>query len=131
MNTSTSSASLSPSVALLADPPPRLMDGPAMDYFLIELVATLRASSAVSVAKTKKIEQEMIEAGLLQPPLAIPPPVPSKRDSSMSTASTAKTDGKVSEEEESLRVRLEAIGVHVGANVAERQASRDPRMLRY
>lgn len=89
-----------------------------MDYFLIEVVNTLRASSAVAVAKTKKIEQEMIEAGLLQPPPPTPPAVPSKRDSVASTSSS-KPDAKVSEEEEGVRLRLEAIGMHVGANVAE------------
>ena len=123
MNASTSSAALSASIVALADPPARLMDGPAMDYFLIEMVNTLRASSTVALARTKKIEQEMIEAGLLQPTLTVPPPVPSKRDSLASTTSS-KPEGKVSEEEEALRIRLESIGVHVGANVAERCASR-------
>lgn len=117
MNPSTSSATLSSTVTSLADPPVRLMDGPAMDYFLIEAVNALRASSAVAVARTKKVEQEMIEAGLLvQPP--VPPPVPAKRDSAASTSS--KPEGKVNEEEEAVRVRLEAIGMQVGANIAER-----------
>ena len=117
MNPSTSSATLSAAVVSLAEPPTRLMDGPAMDYFLMEAVNALRASSAVAVARTKKIEQEMIEAGLLvQPP--IPPPVPAKRDSAASTSS--KPDGSVNEEEEAVRIRLEAIGMHVGANIAER-----------
>ena len=119
MNASTSSAALSPAVVTLADPPTRLIDGPAMDYFLIEVVNTLRASSAVAVARTKKVEQEMIEAGLLQPTPIPPPPVPSKRDSTASSTSS-KLDLKVSDEEEGVRVRLEAIGMHVGANVAER-----------
>ncbi|PSR82968.1 hypothetical protein PHLCEN_2v5938 [Hermanssonia centrifuga] len=118
MNPSTSSSSLSPTIVALADPPLRTMDGPAMDYFLIELVNTLRTSSAVAIARNKKIEQEMIDSGLLQPPPAVPPVVPAKRDSFASTSS--KTDGKSDEEEEGLRLRLEAIGVHVGSNIAER-----------
>lgn len=79
---------------------------------------TLRTSSAVAIARNKKIEQEMIDSGLLQPPPAVPPVVPAKRDSFASTSS--KTDGKSDEEEEGLRLRLEAIGVHVGSNIAER-----------
>ncbi len=34
-----------------------------MDYFIIEMVATLRESAAVATARAKKIEQEMLEAG--------------------------------------------------------------------
>ena len=108
-----------PSLATLADPPARMMDGPVMDYFLIELVNTVRASSAVAVARTKKVEQEMIEAGLLpaQPPNTN---ALSNRDSLASNLS--KPDGKtlLEEEEEAVRLRLESIGTHVGANIAER-----------
>lgn len=108
-----------PSLSTLADPPVRMMDGPAMDYFLIELVSTLRASSAVAVARTKKVEQEMVEAGLLPAP---PPPgaTPSNRDSLASTSSKPDGKGLLDEEEEAVRLRLESIGTHVGANVAER-----------
>ncbi|KIP07335.1 hypothetical protein PHLGIDRAFT_105806 [Phlebiopsis gigantea 11061_1 CR5-6] len=110
-----------PTLSALADPPARVMDGAAMDYFLIELVNTVRASSAVAVARTKKVEQEMIDAGLLPvpPPNAAAAPA-SMRDSMASTGS--KLDGKIArdEDEEAVRLRLESIGMHVGANVAER-----------
>lgn len=91
-----------------------------MDYFLIELVSTLRASSAVAVARAKKVEQEMIEAGLLSPMPPVPPAVPSKRDSLASITSKAEGKTAVDDEDEALRLRLESIGMHVGANVAER-----------
>ena len=91
-----------------------------MDYFLIELVHTLRASSAVAVARTKKVEQEMIEAGLLSPPPTVPPATPPKRDSISTASSKAESKLATDDEEEALRLRLESIGAHVGANVAER-----------
>lgn len=90
-----------------------------MDYFLIELVNTVRASSAVAVARTKKIEHEMIDAGLL----SAPPPTTAavnNRDSLASTTSKPDAKAPVDEEEEAVRLRLESIGMHVGANVAER-----------
>ena len=62
-----------PSLAAVADPAPRYVDGAAMDYFVIEMVNTLRASSAVATARAKKVEQEMIDAGLMPPPTAVPP----------------------------------------------------------
>ncbi len=116
------STSIATNLAALADPPVRVVDGPAVDYFFIELVNTLRASSAVAVARTKKVEQEMIEAGLLSPPQQAPPAVPSKRDSIASASSKAGDTQQtaVDDEEEALRLRLESIGMHVGANVAER-----------
>jgi trafficking protein particle complex subunit 6 len=119
----TASTSVSSSLATLSDPPTRTVDGPVVDYFVIEMVNTLRASSAVAVARAKKIEQEMIEAGLLSQPQSSLPAVPSKRDSAASTSSKAAApEGKVDEEEEALRLRLESIGTHVGANVAERSS---------
>jgi len=103
-------------LALLADPPARYVDGALMDYLIIEVVSALRVSAAVSAARAKKIEQEMAEAGLL------PPPPVSKtheqRDSIGST--TARSSSYVDEEDEGLRSRLEAMGLHVGANLAER-----------
>ncbi|KIL57738.1 hypothetical protein M378DRAFT_200713 [Amanita muscaria Koide BX008] len=117
-------------LASLAEPPIHYMDGAAMDYFLIEMVNTLRSSSAVSTARSKKIEKQMIDAGILPPP---PPSkdLPSKengtpRDSLTSlnpkTGSGIKSQALqvTDEDEEALRTRLEAIGMHVGANFAER-----------
>ncbi|KAF8168539.1 NO signaling/Golgi transport ligand-binding domain-containing protein [Crassisporium funariophilum] len=114
-------------LATLADPPIRQIDGAAMDYFLIELVATLRDSAAVATARAKKVEQQMLEAGLIPPP----PPVPlslkkesSARDSVTSlvsrTGSAAGSKSGFDDEEEPVRQRLESIGMHVGANFSER-----------
>lgn len=116
-----SPASLSP-LALLADPPVRLVDGAAMDYLLIEAVNALRASSAVATARAKKIEQEMVDAGLLPPP---PPPPAMKpqqphRDSVGSMTSRTQAVSADDEEDEGVRTRLEAIGLHVGGNLVER-----------
>lgn len=103
-------------LALLADPPARYVDGALMDYLIIETVSALRVSATVSAVRAKKIEQEMAETGLL------PPPPVSKsheqRDSIGST--TARSSSYVDEEDEGLRSRLEAMGLHVGANLAER-----------
>jgi hypothetical protein len=112
-------------LAALADPPIRQIDASAMDYLLIEMVNTLRVSSAVAAARSKKIEQEMIEAGLLPPP---PPPalsLPTKNDPARdSVTSLSRTAGKtILDEEEGLRTRLEGIGMHVGANFTERCVS--------
>lgn len=122
---SSSGNSLVPSnLAALADPPIRNVDAPAMDYFLFEAVNTLRASAAVALARTKKLEAEMIEAGLLPPP---PPPPqalknkePNPRDSVTSLKSMSGKAPPLDEDEEALRVRLETIGMHVGANFTER-----------
>ncbi|KAI0367457.1 transport protein particle component [Pilatotrama ljubarskyi] len=112
-----------PSLAAVADPPPRYVDGAAMDYFVIEMANTLRASSAVATARAKRVEKEMIEAGLMPTP-APPPPSLKKdrmRDSTGSNASRSSTSKEAQDgEEEEVRARLEAIGMHVGANMAER-----------
>ncbi|KAL4064756.1 NO signaling/Golgi transport ligand-binding domain-containing protein [Scleroderma yunnanense] len=92
----------------LADPPTHLVDAALIDYLIIEAVAALRVSSAVADAHAKKIEQEMAEAGLLPP----------QRDSIASRSSY------VDEEDEAIRSRLESMGLHVGANFAEK-LSRD------
>jgi len=122
----TTAAALVPTLAALADPPIRQIDASVMDYLLIEMVNTLRSSSAVATARSKKIEQEMIEAGLLPPP---PPPLPvlsvptkneSPRDSVTSLGSRAAGKLGLDEEEEGVRIRLEGIGIHVGANFTER-----------
>jgi len=117
--------SASTSLAALADPPIRQIDGAAMDYFLIEMVATLRESAAVATARSKKIEQEMVEAGLIPPPIPVPSSLKkdSARDSVTSLISrtgSAAGKGTLEEEEEPVRQRLEAIGVHVGSNFSER-----------
>ncbi|CCL98938.1 uncharacterized protein FIBRA_00945 [Fibroporia radiculosa] len=107
-----------PALTAVADPPVRQMDGAAMDYFLIEAVHALRASSVVAAARANKVERDMIEAGLIPPP---PTAKDTQRESVTSNGpgtSVAKTTAD--EEEEAVRVRLEAIGMHVGANITER-----------
>lgn len=91
-----------------------------MDYLIIETVSALRVSATVSAVRAKKIEQEMAEAGLLPPPPVLKSH--EQRDSIGST--TARSSSYVDEEDEGLRSRLEAMGLHVGANLAER-LSRD------
>ncbi|KAF8060771.1 TRAPP complex subunit trs33 [Lyophyllum atratum] len=126
MASSIATSSLVPAnLAALAEPPIRQIDAAAMDYFLIELVEALRASSAVATARSKKIEQEMAEAGLLPPPAPAAPSLPAKKESARDsvTSLNSRNTGKAAvldEEEEAVRVRLEAIGLHVGANFTER-----------
>lgn len=118
-----STTSSVPSLAAVADPAPRYVDGAAMDYFVIEMVNTLRSSSAVAAARTKKIEQEMIDAGLMPAPASVPPALKKTqlRDSVGSDGSRTSLSGRdAKDEDEELRARLEAIGMHVGANMAER-----------
>lgn len=103
-------------LSALADPPARLVDGATMDYLLIEAVNALRVSSAVASARARKIERDMVEAGLVPPP-----PPPAKQQNPRDSASS--TSGKISgpaDEDEGVRSRLEAIGIHVGGNFAER-----------
>jgi len=109
--------STAPSLSALAEPQSRLLDAAAMDYFLIEAVQTLRHSSAVADARAKKVEDEMIEAGLIPPPP--PTQVKAKKDGqrdSFGVGSSPASD----DEDEGLRARLEAIGLHIGANITER-----------
>ncbi|KAF8653436.1 hypothetical protein AX16_003944 [Volvariella volvacea WC 439] len=152
---------LIPPLSVLADPPIRQIDGAAMDFFLIELVNTLKASSAVASNRARMIEKEMIENGLL--PLVTPaptptmpssssggsthtpnqsaagqtPPVPGKKDGISArdsvTSLTSKAGGATGtgkggwdEDEESVRIRLEAIGVHIGSNFTERLCKDKP-----
>ena len=118
-----SSASELPTLSSLADTAVNLVDGAALDYLCIEIIKTLRVSSALATARLKAYERKMIEGGLLPPPP--PPPVPkdaqSIRDSS-STMSSKISFGKIplDEEEEEIRLRLEGVGVHVGSNMADR-----------
>ena len=125
----------STSLAALADPPIRQIDGAAMDYFLIELVATLRESAAVATARSKKVEKEMLEAGLIPPPTPVPSSLKKDKDSSARDSDTSlisrsgsATGGKsaADEDEEPVRQRLEAIGMHVGANFSERSVPDSP-----
>lgn len=100
----------------LADPPARMVDGAAMDYLLIEAVNALRVSSAVASARAKKIERDMVEAGLVPPP-----PTTAKQQNPRD--STSSTSGKISgpaDEDEGVRSRLEVIGMHIGGNFVER-----------
>ncbi|KAK7687985.1 hypothetical protein QCA50_008355 [Cerrena zonata] len=95
MNPSTSTATLAGNLSALAEPVPALMDAPALDYFFIEMVNTLRDSSAVAISRTKKIEEEMAEAGLL-PPAPPATTAAAKRESARDSISsmTPKADGK-------------------------------------
>lgn len=102
-------------LSTLADPPTRMVDAAVMDYFLIEAVNALRVSSAAAAARAKKIESDMAEAGLLPPP----PPAKQQNNRDSASSTTGKILGSV-DEEEGIRSRLEAIGIHVGGNFAER-----------
>jgi hypothetical protein len=113
-------------MASLHEHPQPLVDAAALDYFMIEMVATLRASAAVATARAKKIELEMVEAGLVPPSIPALPPLPLKkesaRDSVTSLASKNGSKAALDEDEEALRSRLEYIGSHVGANITEKCA---------
>ena len=97
-----------------------------MDFFLIEVVNTIRVSSLVASTRAKKIEKEMIDAGLLPPaPGATAKDLNRVRESASGSReslgpSGIMNTGKVDEQEEGMRVRLEAIGMHVGSNFTER-----------
>lgn len=102
------------------------VDAAIQDYLFMEAVNTLRVSSAVARERLKKKEAEMVKEGLLIAPtpssaVTVAPNTPPSR---------ANTPGKgqvVSVEEEDLRVRLDAMGAHVGANLAERLILDRPR----
>lgn len=84
----------------------------------MEAVNTLRVSSAVARERLKKREAEMVKQGLL-----VAPTQSSGAGAPNTPPSRAGTPGKgqvVSVEEEDLRVRLDAMGAHIGANLAER-----------
>ncbi|KIY72554.1 transport protein particle component [Cylindrobasidium torrendii FP15055 ss-10] len=112
---------VSPALASLAEPSSRSVDGAMMDFFLIELVNSIVASSAVATKRAKEIEQEMVENGLLPPPAPPPPPMkePNPRDSTTSLGGR-KIAQPEDELEEAARTRLESIGAHVGASFTER-----------
>lgn len=103
----TSSSLVTPALALLAQDNQSQIDSVALDFLLIELVHTLKASSRHATARLRAKEEEMISAGLLPPPLPAPP----------------NKDGvsrEQEDEEEALRIRLEDIGAAVGGALAER-----------
>lgn len=117
-----------PSLAQLSSPVPHHISSLAMDYFLIEMTSTLRDSAAFASKKQKEIESEMRETGLVPPVTGISglkrdkERESSARDSvtSLSSNKGAKMQDPEDREEEPLRQRLEQIGMHVGANFAER-----------
>ncbi|KAL5534808.1 hypothetical protein ACEPAG_1272 [Sanghuangporus baumii] len=145
-STAASSSSLvTPTLSVLADPPVRQADAAALDYLLIEMVHTLRASASVATERIRRIEREMLDAGL------IPAPAPPEKTTPLKDKERLKKDGRESitstrtrvsslagqvqaqgmedseEDEEALKLRLEAIGLHVGANIAERLCRDRPR----
>lgn len=142
-STAASTSSLvTPTLSLLADPPVRLADAAALDYLLIEMVHTLRASAGVATERVRRVERELLDAGLG------PGPAPPEKTVSVKDKERLKKEGRESvtsassrtrvsslavqgqgldgvptegeEDEEGLKLRLEAIGLHVGANIAER-----------
>ena len=146
-STAASSSSLvTPTLSLLADPPIKLADAAALDYLLIEMVHTLRASAAVATDRVKRVERELVDAGLGQVQASAPPPPEKEKSTPVKDKERLRLDGRDSaassrtrlsslvgqgqapegvvteteEDEEALRLRLEAIGLHVGANTAER-----------
>ncbi|EAU93354.1 trafficking protein particle complex subunit 6B [Coprinopsis cinerea okayama7 len=135
-----STSSLAPvSLSTLSDPPIRHIDATAYEYFLIEMVSTLRESAAYATARSKAIEKEMADAGLIVPtPTTVtgPPAAsgsrgsqpPGPRDSVTSLQSTTRPKSSASGAGgdaddptlDPLRHRLLAIGSHTGANLSER-----------
>lgn len=115
-------------IGQLADPPIRYVNAAALDYLVIEAIQALKASSAVATARRKGAEKDLLDAGLV-PPEPHAPAVPKKdvqRESMASLASrvtiSSVANVKVESDldEEDVLARLDAIGVHVGSNIAER-----------
>ncbi len=99
-----------------------------LDYLVTGITHTLTHSSNIALARLKKREKELIEAGYIAPP---PPRKEratgsSARDStnsivSVSRATSASSPGELIDEgDDAARQRLENIGVIVGGNLAER-----------
>ncbi|KAF8584976.1 transport protein particle component [Ramaria rubella] len=119
------SSLVTPELLAISDVPSNQhqIDASVQDYFLIELVHTLRRSSQVARDRRKKREEEMIANGLLPSTFAAGGANTSPSASRSSVGSPGTVGGTkppVNEEEEAIKVRLEALGVHVGANLAER-----------
>jgi hypothetical protein len=91
------------SLTTLANPLVAQIDSAAYDYLLIELIPILRSSAQVATMRTKELEAEMQRAHLVQP-----------------SAEKEKEKEKEQDPDEPLKARLESIGMHVGANLAER-----------
>jgi len=87
----------------LANPLVPQIDSAVLDYFLIEVVNTLRQSATVATRRQRELEDEMAKASLLQ------------------QHQTHETQHNTTEE--ALKVRLEGLGSRVGASLVERQAS--------
>jgi hypothetical protein len=109
--------------------PETKIDAATLDYLMIELTRTLFHSSQVATTRRKKNELELIEAGFLAPPPPRKELPQGLRDSVASASSVsssqakpvaAKTSTGLTEAEESVRQRLEAMGIGVGGNLAER-----------
>jgi hypothetical protein len=99
----------------MTDAPIRYMDGAALNSFSNR---DGQYTSAYAQARTRQVEQEIIDAGLLHPS---PPTLAIHKDHRDSTISLAsKVAEKVKDQEERLRLRLEAIRMHVGAKITER-----------
>lgn len=84
----------------LANPPLALVDGAMFDYFLMEMVATIRQSSVVASQRQKQLEDEMANANLLQ--------------------HSQHRSGHQQLTEDALRARLDNIGAQVGASLVEK-----------
>jgi hypothetical protein len=132
--TPSTSSLITPSLLALSDASPNKnqIDASVQDYFLIELVHTLRRSSQVARERARKREEEMMLNGLLPPVSASGTAASATNTSGLASAGARVSMGSpggtmaagakapVSEEEEAIRSRLDALGVHVGANLAER-----------
>ncbi|KAF8525084.1 TRAPP complex subunit trs33 [Hysterangium stoloniferum] len=111
---SPSSTSLvAPSLAGLYDTPltQKQVDASVQDYFLMEAVHTFRHSSEVARERLKKREEEMVENGLLPQGYIV---------GGSAGGKGAGSKAQVTEEEDAIRIRLESMGAHAGANLAER-----------
>ena len=103
------------------------VDASVQDYFLIKLVQTLRHSSQITRERARQ-QEEMVANGLL-PPVSASGTIVNVVNASGLASTCARTSpsgimsvatkGPVNGEEEAIRAWLDALGVHVGANLAE------------
>ncbi|QRV76925.1 Transport protein particle (TRAPP) component [Ceratobasidium sp. AG-Ba] len=120
----TPSPSVPPTLRGLAHPNQKQVDAVVYDVLLIEMVRTLRGSASVARKRERELEEEMVENGLIEKK-AVPASAPATTRDSVSSVPASK--GAVDEDEEAVRARLEAVGVHVGMNIVERLARDRPR----